>query len=460
MTDAWKQWEGEVVDGRFPLHRFLGRSDHSAVFLTEYGQPSQKAALKFVEANAATAPRLLSRWERAAKLSHPHLIRLVQSGRCELGGVSMLYVVTEFADENLSQILLARALGPKETEYMLRSVLEVLAYLHSQGLVHGRVKPSNVLAVGDQLKISIDGVCGRGEKSLIGLSTIYDPPELASTGLFPAGDVWSLGITLVEALTQRPSAGEAIRQADPSLPETVPAPFLEIARQCLRLDPQRRWSVPDIAAHLLPTLPAPAKNSYLRYLLPVGVVVFALTAFIAGPRFLSPRSEPPRNAPGDTAPGSAPVSPPAQSTTSAPAPQSPTEAENTQKPIDAVTQVAHPADPVSQPHTPVAASISTLGAVAHEVVPPVSPRTRGTITGKVRVGVRVAVDAKGNVVEAQFESAGPSAYFANLALESSRRWKFQPPQANGAAVPSEWILRYEFGRGGTEVHSSMVTPPK
>src|ERR1700758_764147 len=255
MSEAWRQWEGEVVEGRFPLQRFLGSSDHSAVFLTEFGQPPQKAALKFFEANAANAQTQLARWERASKLSHPHLVRILHFGSCRLGRASMLYVVSEYAEENLSQILPVRALNSSEAEYMLRSVLEALAHLHGQGLVHGHLKPSNVMAVDEKLKISSDGVSRANEKPTNAVRTIYDPPEATTTGLSAAGDVWSLGVTLVEALTQRTSLGEGIRQGDPLLPETVPSPFLEIARQCLRLDPQRRSTVPDIAARLLPTGP-------------------------------------------------------------------------------------------------------------------------------------------------------------------------------------------------------------
>jgi len=451
MAEGWRQWEGKVVDGHFPLRRFLGGSDHSAVFLTEYGQLSQKAALKFVEANSATAPQLLSRWERAAKLSHPHLLRLFQSGRCQLGAASMLYVVTEFAEENLSLILPARPLNPAETEYMLRSVLEVLAYLHGQGLVHGRVKPGNIMAVEETLRLASDGVSAFGEKSLAASPTIYDPPELATAGLSPPGDVWSLGITLVEALTQRPSAGEGIRQVDPSLPDTVPAPFLEIARQCLRLDPQRRWTVPDIAARLLPGVPAP-RNTRSKYLLPAAVAGVALVALVAGPKLLERRTEP-------SSPGTIQQDSVARSTGTQPAAPSnaaPSAAEKAEKPKDPSTNAAHStfAAPEPKVHPPAA---SAPGEVVQQVVPPVSQRSRSTITGKVRVGVRVSVDSAGNVVETRLESPGPSHYFAKLALDSSRHWRFRPPQVQGEAVPSAWILRYVFGRAGTEVHPSPIS---
>jgi TonB family protein len=456
MTEAWKQWEGEVVDGRFPLRRFLGGSDHSVVFLTEFGQPLQRAALKFVEANPATSAGLLSRWESASNLSHPHLIRVVHSGRCQLGRASMLYVVTELAEESLSQILPSRPLTPSEAEYMLRSVLEVLAYLHGQGLVHGHVKPANVMAVGEELKISSDGVCRRGEKALAGPPTIYDPPELATAGLSPPGDVWSLGITLVEALTQRPSVGEGIRQADPLLPDTVPTPFLEIARQCLRLDPERRWTVPDIAARLLPTLPTPGRSPWSRYWLPVAAVAVAIVALIAGPRFLNRGAEPASSLPNEIQ--EVRVSPKAESPVATPPTTTPsrtnTDAQALENSAKQIPQPTAPSPP--PPASSTAAPVS--GAVAQQVLPPVPHRSRETITGKVHVGVRVAVNPSGDVVHAQLDSPGPSAYFAKLALESSRGWKFSPPQVSGAPVPSEWVLRYEFGRVTTEVYPAQVSP--
>src|SRR6266478_5630855 len=51
MSDVWKQCEGQVIDNRFRLLRYLGGTDDSAVFLTQLaGSPSQKAAIKFIPA--------------------------------------------------------------------------------------------------------------------------------------------------------------------------------------------------------------------------------------------------------------------------------------------------------------------------------------------------------------------------------------------------------------------------
>jgi TonB family protein len=454
MTETWRQWEGEVVDRRFPLQRFLGSSDHSAVFLTVGGQPPQKAVLKFVEANPATAQAQLSRWERVAKLSHPHLIRLLHFGRCQLGGASMLYVVSEFAEENLSQILPVRPLNPSEAEYMLRSTLEALAYLHGQGLVQGRLKPGNIMAVGEQLKIASDAICKSGEKNLGGPPTVYDAPEVTTSGLSPAGDVWSLGITLVESLTQRPSVGEGIRQADPSLPDSVPPPFLEIARQCLRLDPQRRWTVPDIAARLLPTAPPP-RNLRSKYLVAVAAVVLVVGALVVGPRVLRTNSRVTPPSIAEPAKATATDKPLANPPTSAAPPASSNKASTPSDPPPATPPAKYTPPPKK---APVASPTSVPGAVALQVMPPVSARSRNTITGKVRVTVRVNVDTAGKVVEAHLEAPGPSQYFAKQALDASRHWTFTAPEREGAPVASEWFLRYQFGRAKTEVQPTQISP--
>src|SRR6266566_464270 len=152
--EVGKTWEGRNIDGKFPLRRWLGGSEHSAVFLTELpGQATQKAAIKLIAADGAEADRQLSRWRAAARLSHPNLIRIFDAGRCRLDGMPLLYLVMEYAEEDLSQIVPQRPLVFGEANDMLPPLLDALSYLHSKGFVHGRIKPSNVLAVGDQLKL-------------------------------------------------------------------------------------------------------------------------------------------------------------------------------------------------------------------------------------------------------------------------------------------------------------------
>src|SRR5208337_4083598 len=103
-----------------------------------------------------------------------------------------------------------------------------------------------------QIKLSSDGLCGAGESSkVLGTTSIYAAPEIVGGGgMSPASDVWSLGMTLIEALTQQPPVRQGTEPAELVLPETLPEPFFDIATHCLSGDPHRRWTVGEIAARL------------------------------------------------------------------------------------------------------------------------------------------------------------------------------------------------------------------
>src|SRR6267154_235951 len=154
-----EDWVGRVIDGGFTLLRWLGGSARGEVFLTELpGHPEQKAAIKLIPADAADAVAPVAAWAATTTLSHPHLMRLFHTGRCEIHTASLLYVVMEYAEEDLSQIIPERPLTASETREMLHPVLDALAYLHNRGLVHGHLRPSNVMVVDNQVKISGDGI--------------------------------------------------------------------------------------------------------------------------------------------------------------------------------------------------------------------------------------------------------------------------------------------------------------
>src|SRR5271170_4690125 len=159
MSEVWTRWQGHVINGVFPLGRFLGCSDHSGVFLTRSAGPSG-VAIKLIPADRALAESQLPRWKKAGSLAHPHLLGLLQWGGCQIEGLPYLYVVMEYADQTLAQLLRHRALTDDEVREMLRSTLDLLAFLHSQDLVQGQLKPANILVVGDRLKLASDTIRG------------------------------------------------------------------------------------------------------------------------------------------------------------------------------------------------------------------------------------------------------------------------------------------------------------
>lgn len=466
MPEAWRQFVGQVAAGEFPLREYLGGSSRSAVFLTERGERTAKAAIKLVPVpeDSATADLLLARWDLAARLSNSRLLRLFERGRCRLGGAEFLYVVSEFADEDLSQILPQRALTSAEAGDMLRSLLDALSSLHDQSLVHGRIKPTNVMADDDVIKLSSDSLCPAGGSKIPSPPSIYDAPELATSTLSPAADLWSLSVLLVETLTQRLPVSKLGQSGEPVLPATIPPPFREIVHNCLRRDPARRWTVADIRAHLarpssVPKKPAESgppqsrserpvaaiadRTTAKRFALPIVLVALALVVVTAVVKFTGQHQKASQPAAAGMASGTQPALPSTTPSSPAPAHPSPNPASSRQPAPTPMTQ-ATPAG-----HAPARTPTSGAamkGAVAHEVLPNVSQRALDTITGTVKVGVRIKVDRAGNVIGAKLESPGPSPYFARLALAAANGWKFT---AEPQPTQTEWRLLFEFRRGGT-----------
>jgi len=457
MSETWKNWEGRVVNEEFRLIRYLGGSDHSAVYLTERGeQAGQKAAIKLIPANAQNPELQLSWWELSAKLSHPHLARLLQVGHCEMDGTEFHYALMEYADDNLAQILPLRALTSGEALEALTAVLDALTYIHTKSFVHGHIKPSNVMAVSDQIKISSDTLCGVGESSrVMGKPDIYTAPEIAGGGgMSPAADVWSLGMTLVEALTQQLPSWEGAEQGKPVVPGTLPAPFLEIANHCLLLEPARRWTVGQISAKLRqsPTTPVekekekvqqPVATSKWRSAAAAGVIVLVAILAISRMRDRHPKRE---------------TVPPVANESAQPQAEAPLENPNIRKEGQAASVSARPAASRSTTKAATSTADSTPGEVVHQVVPDVSRSARNTIQGRIRVTLKASVDSSGNVVATKFMTRGASKYFARLAQQSAQRWTFLPPQAGGRPVASQWTLRFEFSRAATNAHSTQVSP--
>ena len=251
MAEEWtKEWERRIVNGVYPLRRFLGRSNHSVVFLTECNaQNIPQAAIKIFPANEPLTEAQLALWTRMATLSHPHLMRVLDSGRCRLGGHNFLFVVTDYAEQNLAQILSSRPLTPDEVQDLLPATLDVLAFLHGQNLVHGGVKPSNFLVVDDQLKLSSDTVRPAGERTAsTAKPSLYDAPEAKNGEVSNAGDIWGLGITLVEALTQTLPTLPHDSAESIHLPTTLAPEFVETIQRCLNRDPAQRPAIAELIA--------------------------------------------------------------------------------------------------------------------------------------------------------------------------------------------------------------------
>ncbi len=518
MSDLWKRCEGQLVDEKFPLREFLANTNHSAVFLSESaGSEAHKVIVKFIPAEISAPEERLATWNKTAELVHPHIVRLMDSGRCRMAGLELLYVVMEHADEELSQFLPQRALTAEEARDLLGPLLEALGYLHGKGLAHGHIKPSNIGAIGEHVKLSCDTILaiGQARESHRDLD-VYDAPENSSSASITASsaaDVWSLGMTLVEALTQEAPRLPLDESAEIALPDTIPAPFLEIARHCLMRDPAQRWTIKEIGAHLNPvanpialaaaagagsssagesresaaippmTVPVAAVQP-VRVAIPrevaslpkrretervaentialpsyvIPLVLFsalALIAILTFPNFFRYLSTAKSSTASSSVSSSGKAS--AGETGKTAAAKSVPAGEGVASKVATSREVFANATKTAVVARSSAAS-PERGDVLEEVLPQASAKALATIHGTVRVVVGVKVDAAGNVLSAELESPGPSKYFAELALQAAHGWQFASPVMNGRSQASQWAIRFEFSPSGAAAIPTQKLP--
>ena len=437
---------GCVIEGRYTLLRWLGATEQSSVFLTELD--GRKAAIKLIPADDAEAR--LAQWETAGRLSHPHLMQLFDAGRATVAGEDCLYVVTEYADEILSDILRERPLSSEEASELLGPVLETLSFLHGRNILHGHLKPSNLMVVVDRLKLSADRLHYASQQNLAFPSPDpYVAPEVSTLRkITTAADLWSLGVVLVETLTQQLPPANGLRSREIVVPESMPAPFFEVARKCLSADPARRPRLQEIRESLDPVRianieTARSKPSRARIVIAAMLVVAVLTstAMVVGAHR--------HGAPAVPQQSSAPL---AQSAAAGELPSRTPAIHVQSAPVAA-----------GSPRAPVASAPVIRGAVARgtavdRVSPDIPQHITNDIHGHFHVGIDVEVDASGSVVNATIASQGPSQYFANRALAAARKWKFQPAEVSGQAAASRWTLQFNFGANETTSTATETSP--
>ncbi|HEY6454981.1 MAG TPA: protein kinase [Steroidobacteraceae bacterium] len=422
VTPIWSGWQNTVINGLYPLQRLVNGSAHSAIFLTECKALGVAcAAVKIVPIEQVTLAQL-SHWRSASGLSHPHLIRLFDAGLCQLGGRPFLFVVMEYAEQTLREVLDQRALTGDEVHELLPPTLDALSFVHRNGLVLAHLKPPNVLVVNDQLKLATDSIRPSGAPRVgIAEPSFYDPPEAGYARFASADDIWGLGVTLVEALTQTlPWANE---QSDAAcLPSSMPATYAQMVQRCLHYSPATRPSATDLqapvaSAPVAPPLPAPPPPAPIpqssgqpgRMPAVVAIVFLIVLAAVWADLHLFRVH--------DAAPIVAARS-------------------------AAVAPLATPNPPAQLPPP----------AAIHAQMPNVARSALRTIHGHIKIAVLVVVDRSGAVIDAHLKNTGPSSYFARLARDAARQWTFTPAAAPGSR---QWLLRFEFTHSGV---TGVATP--
>ncbi|WP_157940132.1 protein kinase domain-containing protein [Arthrobacter ruber] len=256
--------EGATVDGRYVVHSRLARGGMSTVYLATDRRLDRRVALKVLYPHLAEEPGFTERFEQeaksAARLSHPHVVGVLDQGVDEIGGQPVAYLVMEFVSgRTLRDVLRDHGrLTPRHALTLLDAVVEGLAAAHEAGLIHRDVKPENVLlSDAGAVKIADFGLAravsaSTGTATLVGTVAYLSPELVLGRPAEAQSDIYSTGVMLFELLTGRqPFTGETpIQVALQHAQSDVPAPSSllpglapdidELVQWCTSRDPEDR----------------------------------------------------------------------------------------------------------------------------------------------------------------------------------------------------------------------------
>ncbi|HJU65959.1 MAG TPA: serine/threonine-protein kinase [Gemmatimonadaceae bacterium] len=265
-----------AIADRYLIEGELGRGGMATVYLAEDVKHGRKVALKVLrpELAAMLGPkRFLREIEIAARLTHPHILPLYDSG----GAEGMLYYVMPFIEGESLRTRLDREgeLPIGDAARILRDLVDAIAHAHRCGVVHRDIKPDNVLFNGRHALITDFGVAkavtastGPQHITTAGFAVgtpQYMAPEQAAAEPHadPRSDIYAVGVVGYELLVGRPPFGGvtpreilAAHMSTPPRPVTahrasVPEPLAHMVMKCLEKRPSQRWqSADELLAHL------------------------------------------------------------------------------------------------------------------------------------------------------------------------------------------------------------------
>lgn len=200
--------------GRFEIRRELGRGAQSVVYLAWDPQLQREVAIKtlhFGESDAQRNATLLNEARTVSPLRHAHIVPIFDVG--EQGEDP--YLVFEYVEGlNLDQYL--RSTGPLDATRVAQitvQALDAMVYAHAQGIIHRDFKPSNMLiepngnarVMDFGIAMRIDaGASGKDAANLlVGTPSYLSPEYVKSQRVSPQGDIYAVGLIMLEMLTGR-----------------------------------------------------------------------------------------------------------------------------------------------------------------------------------------------------------------------------------------------------------------
>ncbi len=275
--------------GPYRLLRAIGGGGGGVVYEALDPRLERRVALKFLPAETALDPSAKERFLREARaasaLDHPNIYTVHDVGESDDG--RLFIVMAYYRGETLRERLARGPLPIAEVETLAAQLARGLAAAHQAGVTHRDVKPANVMLAEAgaghpaQVKIVDFGIAKTaGDAALtrtgssLGSPAYMSPEQARGESVDARTDVWSLGVTLYEAVAgRRPFPGSdpqavihAVLDQEPDPLEDVrpevPEALARVVARCLAKDVAARYqSVPELLADLEPGAPPSATAS-------------------------------------------------------------------------------------------------------------------------------------------------------------------------------------------------------
>ncbi len=270
---------GLRLSDRYVLARRIGSGGMSQVWLAEDERLGRPVAIKGIDhalvGDLAALNAIRREARAAASVSHPHVAQIYDYGEAEIpSGGSVPYLVMELLDgPDLSQRLAGDRMAWPEAVRMAAEVAWALAAAHGAGVIHGDIKPGNIVLTASGARVVDFGLAAvrRGgpggfvdddTDSVRGGTPAFVAPEiLANDEATPAADVYGLGAVLFAALTGAPPiavtswAHACQAHAEGQQPvslvvDGLPPAVADLCTRCLAAAPPSRPTAAEIANEL------------------------------------------------------------------------------------------------------------------------------------------------------------------------------------------------------------------
>ena len=307
---------GFALADRYRIERELGQGGMATVYLAQDLKHDRWVAIKVLrpELAATMGPQRFAREIAvAARLQHPHILGLLDSGEAE----GFFYYVMPYVEGETLRDRLARAgeLPVHEAVRLLGEIADALAVAHRAGVVHRDIKPENILLSGRHAMVMDFGIAKAVTESSdrdrlttagVALGTpAYMAPEQAAAepALDHRVDIYAVGVLGYELLTGQPPfaggtaqqilAAHVTRTPEPITPRrpSVPPALATVIMKCLEKRPADRYqSADELVAALdplttpsggtTPTAIPPVAHPARRFTIPAFLAVLALVALV------------------------------------------------------------------------------------------------------------------------------------------------------------------------------------